>query len=117
MQTTDLATYKPMNIFKGSNSNLSLMSNQSDKRPVRRDQPPAKPPHTINHQKYVQPLSVQTSVPYRTYSGYNKPAQNLSYNNNSTVNNYGGGGGDYNNSLSPQDIRDADDNTKRFYGE
>ena len=117
MQTTDLATYKLMNIFKGSNNNLS-MSNKSDGRPVRRDQPPAKPPHTINHQKYAQPLSVQTSVPYRTYSGYNKPVQNLSYNNNSTVNNYRGGDGDYNdNSLSPQDIRDVDDNTKRFYGE
>ena len=93
------------------------MPGQADGRPVRRDQPPAKPPHTVNHQKYSQPLSIQTSVPYRTYTGYNKPPQNLSYNNNATVNNHRGGGGDYNeNSLPSQDIQDADDNTKRFYG-
>ena len=116
LQTTDLATYKPINLFKSSNSNLSVVPGQADGRPVRRDQPPAKPPHTANHQKYAQPLSIQTSVPYRTYTGYNKPPQNLSYNNNATVNNHRGGG-DYNeNSLPSQDIQDADDNTKRFYG-
>ena len=91
------------------------MSGQADGRPVRRDQPPTKPPHTVNHQKYAQPLSIQTSVPYRTYTGYNKSPQNMAY----TFNNRrgGGGGGDYNdNNLPSQDIQDADDNTKRFYG-
>ena len=119
LQTTDLATYRPINLFKGSSGNLNLMPGQADGRPVRRDQPPSKPSHTVNHQKYAQPLSIQTSVPYRTYTGYNKSPQNLSYNNNATFNNHrgGGGGGDYNeNNLPSQDIQDADDNTKRFYG-
>ena len=117
MQTTDLGTYKPLNLFKGSNSNLNMMPGLQDSRPMRRDQPPAKPPHTVNHQKYAQPLSIQTSVPYRTYTGYNKPSQNLSFNNNSTINSSRTRSGDFSdNSLLPQDIQDADDNTKRFYG-
>ena len=109
MQTTDLATSRPISIFKGSNSNLATAPMQNGyanvSGPIRRDQPPS-------HSNTRGSGGAQMSVPYRTYNSYNRN------NNRVPSDGYSSTGPDRANGhySTSQDITDADDNTKRFYG-